>query len=204
MEQNNSRQRGRPRSYDRNEVVDRAMRLFWNRGADAPIDEVSRATGMHKPSLYAAFGGKRGLYLEALDSYVSQSRKQMGEALALEPLQHALETFFDVDLNIFCGTKGQRGCFLISTAIDAAAADPDVRGRVERVFAGMRSAILERIEQAIAAGDLRKDADPSMITDLVTSTHVSLSVEARAGISRKELERKVQRVLALIGSYETR
>jgi TetR/AcrR family transcriptional regulator, copper-responsive repressor len=201
MEQNSSKQRGRPRTYNRKEVVGRAMRLFWNVGADAPIDEVSRATGLHKPSLYAAFGGKRGLYIEALDSYIDQSRAQMSGALALDPLPRALETFFKVDLDIFCRTEGRRGCFLISTAVDAAADDPDVRERVERVFAGMRSTILARIERAVAAGDLSSAVDSSTIADLVTSTHVSLSVEARAGTSREELEDKVRRVLDLIGSY---
>jgi TetR/AcrR family transcriptional repressor of nem operon len=201
MEQKVGKQMGRPRSYNRDEVIGRALRLFWTRGADPPIDDLSRATGLHKPSLYAAFGGKRGLYLEALDSYLSESGRRMTEALATEPLLGALERFFEVDLDIFCGSDGQRGCFLISTAIDLSATDAQVRKRVNRAFSGMRANILARVEQAIAAGDVTHAVAAELVTDLITSTHVSLSVETRAGRSRQEMEEKVRRVLDLIATF---
>jgi AcrR family transcriptional regulator len=202
MEQKAGRQAGRPRNYDREEVVGRAIRLFWTRGADPPIDEVSQATGLHKPSLYAAFGGKRGLYLETLDRYLADSSCRITEALAMEPLLPALERFFEVDLDIFCSAGGERGCFLISTAIEASATDPAVGERVARAFSGMRTNILERVERAIAAGDLSRAPSADLITDLVTSTHVSLSVEARAGLTQRQLEEKVRRTLDLIASFQ--
>jgi AcrR family transcriptional regulator len=177
------------------------MRLFWRKGANAPLDALTEATGLHKPSLYGAFGGKRGLYLAALDAYLADSGSRMAKALSLEPLAAALRAFFDVDLDIFLGSGGQRGCFLMSTALDRAANDPDVRKRVDRAFVGMRSAILARVEKAVAAGDLPPSAERELITDLITSTHVSLSVEARAGRGRSELEAKVHRLLALLCSF---
>jgi AcrR family transcriptional regulator len=201
MEQKSKRTPGRPRSYDRDEVVGRARRLFWKEGAEAPIDEVSEATGLHKPSLYSAFGGKRGLYIEALDGYLAESGRRIAEALARVPLRLALEAFFEVDLETFCGADGERGCFLISTAIEASADDPEVRTRVERAFSGMRTAILGRVREAVAAGELSSDADAELVTDLVTSTHVSLSVEARAETSREALEGKVRRIIDLIGKF---
>jgi TetR/AcrR family transcriptional repressor of nem operon len=197
MEQK-SRGPGRPASFERDDVIRRAQSLFWKESADASLDALSRTTGLHKPSLYAAFGGKRGLYLAALDDYLAESGQRMGEVLRLEPLRTALEAFFDADLEVFCDRDGGRGCFLISTAIDAAAGDPEVRQRVERVFQSMRSAILTRIREAIERGALPMDADPELLTDLVCSTHVSLSVEARAGTPRAVLEAKARRVIDLI------
>ncbi len=198
MEHNGPRRPGRPRAFDHEQVVARAIRLFWSEGADVPLDSVTAATGLHKPSLYAAFGGKRGLYLEALDAYVAEARARMDEALAKTPFGDALRAFFEVDLDVFCGHEGVRGCFLISTASDAAGDDPQVRERVEAVFAGMRLSMLERVRQAIEVGDLPATIDPQAITDLIASTHIALSVEARAGRSRAELEAKVRRFLDIV------
>jgi AcrR family transcriptional regulator len=198
MEQKPVRPRGRPPKFDRDAVVDSARKLFWKGGAAVPIDEVSRATGLHKPSLYSSFGGRRGIYLEALDGYLADSGRRMAEALSRAPLQSALKAFFDTDMEIFLGRDGERGCFLISTAIEASADDPEIRARVHQVLAGMRSKIRDRVLRARDHGDLRPGADPDTITDLVMSTHIALSVEARAGRSRSELQQKVDRLLALV------
>lgn len=199
MEQN-KRRPGRPPEFERGEVVARAMRLFWSKGADASLDAVTLATGLHKPSLYAAFGGKRGLYLEALDSYLAEAGARTSEALSRESFRDALGAFFGVDLEFFCGRKGVRGCFLMSTAIDAAADDPAVRGRVERVFSEMRAAMLARVKRAIAAGDLPPDVSPGVITELIASTHIALSIEARSGRPRSELEEKASRFVDFVAS----
>lgn len=199
MEQN-KRRPGRPPEFERGDVVARAMQLFWSKGADASLDLVTVATGLHKPSLYAAFGGKRGLYLEALDSYLAEAGARTSEALSRESFRDALGAFFGADLEFFCGREGVRGCFLISTAIDAAAGDPAVRERVERVFSEMRAAMLSRVERAIAAGDLPRDISPDVITELIASTHIALSIEARSARPRSELEEKASRFVDFVMS----
>jgi AcrR family transcriptional regulator len=163
-----------------------------------PLNAVTAATGLHKPSVYAAFGGKRGLYLAALDAYVAEAGARMSDVLSREPFRDALRAFFDVDLEFFCGRDGVRGCFLISTASDAASDDPQIRARVEKVFDGMRQAMRARVSQAIEAGDLRAATNADAITDLIAATHIALSVEARAGVSRRDLEGRVHRFLDFI------
>ena len=189
---------GRPRSFDPETVIDRARDLFWRDGAGAPLDALCEVTGLHKPSLYSSFGGKRGLYLAALDDYLVEMGRRTVEALAHQPLRTALERFFATDLKVFGAGRAGRGCFLMSTAIDAASGDREVRQRVEQAFSAMRVAILERVRTAVARGDLRPDADAETVADLIGSTHVSLSVEARAGTPRRLLEDKVKRLIDLI------
>lgn len=198
MEQKGSRRRGRPPAYDREQVVDKAQRVFWKEGAaGASLDSLGEATGLHKPSLYAAFGGKGGLYLAALDAYIERGAPDVQGALARAPLREALEAFFEADLDIFCGPEGRRGCFLIGTAIEAAADDPAVRARVAAVFAGLRRTLRARIERAAADGELGS-AEVEAAIEIVFATHLMLAVEARAGADRADLRKRFAAILDLL------
>jgi AcrR family transcriptional regulator len=196
--------RGRPPAYDREAVVEKAQRVFWKEGAaGVSMDSLGEATGLHKPSLYAAFGGKSGLYLAALDAYIERGAPDVQGALARAPLREALETFFEADLDVFCGPEGRRGCFLIGTAIEAAAGDSEVRGRVEAVFAGLRKTLRARVERAAAEGELGA-AEIEAVTETIVATHVMLAVEARAGAARAELQRRFRLILDLLDGLAER
>jgi len=198
MEQ--KRRRGRPPAYDRAKAVAAAQQLFWKHGASGvSVDQLSAATGLHKPSLYAAFGGRSGLYLAALDAYIDHGAPDVSGALAHRPLTKALDRFFDADLSVFCAGGEARGCFLIGTAIDAAAADASVRGRVDAIFAGLRETLRARVERAAEEGDL-SDADVDSLAEVIFATHCMLAMEARAGCAAAELRRRYRRIVALIGT----
>ena len=199
MEQNSSRRRGRPPAYDRDAVVDQAQHLFWREGASGvSLDQLAGATGLHKPSLYAAFGGKAGLYVAALDAYIGRGAPDVSGALALAPLAAALEAFFAADLDVFCGREGRRGCFLIGTAIEAAADSEAVRERVEMVFAGLRRTLRARVDRAVAEGDLPGDVDGEAVAEILFATHTALAVEARAGATRQALCDRYRSVIRLL------
>jgi AcrR family transcriptional regulator len=197
--------RGRPPAYDRDEVVDKAQALFWRDGASGvSIDALSAATGLHKPSLYAAFGGKPGLYLASLDAYIERGAPDLSGALSTKPLSAALRAFFEADLEVFCAGGAHRGCFLIGTAIDAATEDAEVRQRVEDVFTGLRRTLRARLETALADGDLGKDASLEALLEVIFGTHVALAVAARAGSAKAELRKRCESVVWLFESFEAR
>ena len=201
MEQKSPSRRGRPPSYDRDEVVAKAQALFWKEGASGVSDdELSAATGLHKPSLYASFGGKPGLYLASLDAYLERGAPDVSRALSAKPLSASLCTFFEADLEVFCAGGEHRGCFLIGTAIDAAAEDAEVRERVDRVFSGLRRTLRGRLEAAVADGDLAADADVDALLEIVFGMHVALAVAARAGAEKAELRRRFESVVRLFES----
>lgn len=196
MEQKGPRRPGRPAAYDRDEAIEKAQRLFWKDGAaGVSLDALSAATGLHKPSLYAAFGGKAGLYAAALDLYIERGAPDVQGAFARAPLRAALEAFFEADLDVFCGSEGRSGCFLVGTAIQAAAGSPEVKSRVEGVFAGLRRLIRARLDRGVGEGDLAAAADLDALTEILFGTHIALSVEARAGTSRAKLREQYCRVL---------
>jgi AcrR family transcriptional regulator len=196
MEQKARRRPGRPPAYDRNEAIGKAQRLFWKEGAaGVSLDSLSAATGLHKPSLYAAFGGKAGLYVAALDLYIERGAPDVRGAFEQAPLRAALESFFEADLDVFCAGGERLGCFLVGTAIQAAFESPEVRSRVEAVFAGLRRLIRARLERGVAEGDLGPASDLDALTEILFATHIALSVEARSGAPRAELRKRYRRVL---------
>src|SRR5260370_3704741 len=124
------KRRGRPRAYDPDAALGRALGSFWKAGySGTSLDDLSAATGMNRPSLYGAFGDKRDLYLKALAYYWELSRLAMDEALARAlPLRQALQRLYDKALSIyFSGKEGPRGCFAIGTATTDAAPHAQLR-----------------------------------------------------------------------------
>jgi AcrR family transcriptional regulator len=122
------KRRGRPRAYDPGEALARAAATFWKAGyAGTSLDDLVEATGMNRPSLYAAFGDKREIYLKTLDYYMEESRALARAALAGDPpLRVFLKRFYDKALDLYFG-DGPRGCYTVGTAATVAAVDDDVR-----------------------------------------------------------------------------
>src|SRR5579872_7287735 len=91
------RPRGRPRAYDPDAALSRVMETFWKSGyAGTSLDDLAAATGMNRPSLYAAFGDKRALYVKALEHYWRMSAREMREVFAEgRPLRDTLNDFYD-------------------------------------------------------------------------------------------------------------
>ena len=186
---------GRPRSFDTGEALDRIQAVFWRYGYEgAALSELADATGLFKPSLYAAFGDKRRQYLSALDLYISESGKLVERALSAASVSQALRSFFKSDLDVFLAEDG-RGCFLVATAIPIAGMDPEVADRTRKALDGLRTALRFRLLQAKEQREIGEKIDLDLWTDQLFSLHLSLAVQARAGSKRKHLQREVDRLL---------
>lgn len=195
------KRRGRPRAYDPDKALRRATETFWEQGyAGASLDDLSAATGMNRPSLYGAFGDKQTLFRAALDRYMDDSRAAMIQAFrAGGTLRQALERVYHAALGFYLsGDVGGRGCFLVSAGLGQATIDPVVR---ETVAAGLHE--LDRgferlVARAHAAGALPPGADPAALARVAGVMINALSVRARAGETREELDKTIQATLDLI------
>jgi len=189
MVQKEGRPRGRPRSFDPDEVLDKARAVFWNLGyAATSLDDLAAATGLNRPSLYAAFGDKHALYLAALRRSAAEATQALGAALQAEaPLRVVLTAIFDRTVDIYRrGEEGQRGCFLIGTAVTQAVDDPEARqllgayiADTDRLF-GVR---FERQRDQLAAG-----VTPAAAGAMASGTFHTLAVRARTGAGEAELK----------------
>jgi AcrR family transcriptional regulator len=193
--------RGRPRAYDAQAALKQATDTFWRTGySGTSLDSIAAATGMNPPSLYAAFGNKRGLYLKALACYwdisLAATRKALAEDLSLgESLMLAYEAALSI---YFSGRGSARGCFVMGTAVTEAAEDAVIRASVA---AGLRSIDVDfeaRFRKAIEIGELTPDADPVALALVASSVMHSVAIRARAGTPRAELRNIAQKAVSVI------
>src|SRR3954468_23117652 len=150
--------RGRPPAYDAETALKRATETFWRTGySGTSLDKVAAATGMSPPSLYAAFGNKHALYLEALARYWEISLAATRKALAEDrPLGESLMLAFEAALSIYFSGKGSaRGCFVIGTAVAEAGEDVAIRSSVAIGLRMIDDDFEVRFQRAIDRGELK-------------------------------------------------
>ena len=131
------KRRGRPRAYEPDVALGKALDLFRQDGfAATSLDDLSAATGMNRPSLYGAFGDKRELFIKSYQRYREDARAAMAGIFRDElPIRQRLARIYAVALDIYLsGDAGPRGCFTVMTAASEAVADPDIRAMVLEGF----------------------------------------------------------------------
>ena len=193
------KRRGRPRAYDPQVALARAAEKFWKAGyAGTSLDDLVEATGMNRPSLYAAFGDKRDLYLKTLEYYRDESRALARAALADDPpLRVLLKRFYDKALELYL-SGGPRGCYSIGTAATVAAVDDGVRAFLADSMRTTDSFLTHQIEKAKQRGEIARDANPAALGYVATATLHTLAIRARAGLPRKELNALVSAAIDVI------
>jgi len=206
MEPAGGPRRGRPRQYDPDQALSKAAAAFWKSGyAGTSLDDLVAATGMNRPSLYAAFGDKRDLYLRTLERYQKKSRALTIELLAENPpLRVFLTRFYDGALDVYrAGGDQARGCYSISTAPAQATVDPAVRTFLQDSIRGTDAFLAEVFQKARERGELPAGADPAALAQIATATLHTLAVRSRVGAPRKELKALAATVINLICGPET-
>lgn len=154
--------RGRPRSFDVDAAVERAMNVFWSRGYHGTaLPDLLHATRLSRGSLYAAFGDKHSLFLRALDRYIADAVARMDVELgpSRDPVE-GLRAYLAGYVDRTSGANGRRGCLLVATAMELAGQDADVDRRVAAFFKAMEARVAEALSRAKAAGRLADGVAP--------------------------------------------
>ena len=176
---------GRPRTFDKAAALTQLRDEFWKRGyAGTSLDDLMKATGLGKGSLYLAFGGKHQLFLEVLDGYIERGIAGVRKALAGDG--PAIER-----LRAFCrsGPKaGGRGCLLMNSTTELASSDPEVEERARRNYRAMEAAFAEVVREAVAEGDLAKETDAEKLARLLLAVVQGMLFLAKAGLTDGELD----------------
>jgi len=185
------RRRGRPRAYEPDVALGKALGLFRREGfAATSLDDLSAATGMNRPSLYGAFGDKRELYIKSYRRYRDDARAAMTGIFSGElPIRKRLERIYATALDIYLsGESGPLGCFTVMTAASEAVADPEIRAMVLEGFFELDKAFGGAFRRAKDKGELPEGADPAVLAQLASATIHTIAIRARAHVSRRELE----------------
>ena len=195
------KRRGRPRAYEPDVALGRALDLFRKGGfAATSLDDLSAATGMNRPSLYGAFGDKRELYIKSYQRYRDNARAAVADIFRAQlPLRKRLERIYGVALDIYvAGEEGPKGCFTVLTAASEAVNDPVIRAMVLDALTELDRAFASCFRIGKERGELSDDADPVVLSQLASATLHTIAIRARAHVPRKELEAIVKGAIGVM------
>jgi AcrR family transcriptional regulator len=182
--------RGGPRTFDRDEAVDIAMRLFWRHGYEGvSLNDLTAAIGVAPPSLYSAFGSKAGLYRETLDRYLGLPRALQNIG-ATATLQETIGALLHKAIDAVVDPAGERGCMISSGMIQCG---PD-HAELARELAERRNQMRDMIAETLGRW-LDQEQALSLARYLVAVLQ-GLSIQARDGASRQELRQVSDEVMA--------
>ncbi len=188
---------GRPRGFDRSTALHAAMLVFWKHGFDGTsFTDLTEATGMSKPTLYATFGDKVDLFREAVVAYSALAAKAYEEALNRPTAREAVEAC----LRLARGLDPKPGepivCFLVQGALTGSAGTQVLRDELTALRRQATEQLQMRLERAQREGDLPETADAAVLADYFTSLVVGLSVQAAGGSTPEQLNQVVTLALA--------
>lgn len=195
----------RPKAFDRDAALKKAMRLFWAQGYEATsTEEVARAMGIGRQSMYDTYGDKHSIYLEALRLYRKDQGQQL-EAILADPVAplRGIET---VLLGISSESQADRlrGCMMVNATTELAHDDAEVQQVVQGNACSCEVAFENAVLRAQKLGQLPAERDPRRVGRFLFATLMGLRVMARGGASADVLRDVAQVALGGIGATEAR
>ncbi|WP_437743055.1 TetR/AcrR family transcriptional regulator [Sorangium sp. So ce1504] len=190
--------RGRPRSFDRDAALRRAMEVFWERGYEGTsLSDLTAAMGINSPSLYAAFGCKEALFREAVALYSEVEGAATNRAMSDEPTaRRAVEAMLRGNVEGYATPGKPSGCMIV---LAATLGTPE-NERVRAYLAGCRRAALDalrsRLDRGVVEGDVPAGTDTAALAAFYTTVLQGLSLQARDGASREALQAIVDCAMA--------
>jgi AcrR family transcriptional regulator len=180
---------GRPREFSTDRALQRAMEIFWRKGYEAAsLPDLTRAMGINRPSLYAAFGNKEQLFRRVLDRYDGVVATFVATAMEAQTAKEAIEQLFRGSVRFHSSRDHPRGCLLMQgTPACGDAADPVRREIVSRRLA-TEAAIRDRLEQARAHGELSSAVRPPDLAKFITALVHGIAIAAANGATRPQLQ----------------
>jgi len=186
-------QRGRPRAFDPDAVLERAMHVFWAKGYEgAALSDLTRAMRINRPSLYAAFGNKEKLFRKVLDRYMDGPLAYFGKALAAPRARDVVEQIFFGAAKMAGDPRFPSGCLMVQGALAVGNAARSVQKEAVGRRAASEVALRRRLQRAKREGDLPKNSDPAELARYVMTVLQGVAVQGANGAGRDQLRRVAQ------------
>lgn len=188
---------GRHREFDVEQVLDAALRVFWQKGYEgASYADLTQATGVERPALYAAFGNKETLFRRALERYYAHYLDFFAAALDLPTSREVATAILRGTAELNTRYPDRTGCLGVHGALAVSDDAESVRCAVTEARASGQALLQARLERARAQGDLPASANPAALAAYVCAVAHGMAVQAKAGFSRETLEAVAEQALA--------
>lgn len=194
-----AKRRGRPRGFDRDEALDCALRLFWDKGFEATsISDLTEAMQIAPPALYGAYGDKKSLFREAVERYEGSvgcfAQKALVEATTAK---QAIERLLRGAVKAFANPATPKGCLVVLGAINCTVESGDIYADLAERRRNAEKAVRARIAAGRTEGELADDADVDALSGMVTATLFGLALKAKDGASRAQLYKIVDQMMRM-------
>ena len=184
---------GRPRSFDLDRALDRALHVFWQKGYEGTsLTDLTKAVGVNRPSLYAAFGDKEALFRKALDRYLNGPAAYTQEALKEPTARAVVERLLQGASDLNAAPRNPGGCLMVQGALACGDAGDSIRQELAASRASGEAALRRRFERAKSEGDLPANVNPADLARYIATIIYGIAVQAAGGASRSELQRVVE------------
>ncbi len=195
----------RPKAFDRDLVLERAIALFWRRGYSATsVAQLVAETGINRGSLYDTYGGKHALFLAAIEHYSAAQRARMGALLEKPGLKlAALRHLFESIAEQFRNGRPMCGCLVTNSAVELAPHDADVRVRVAAHLGQVEEMLFDVLEAAAAAGELAPQQDCRALAQYFVSCLQGLAVMSKTAREPEALGATIDIALGALSSPMT-
>ncbi|MEL0552770.1 MULTISPECIES: TetR/AcrR family transcriptional regulator [Raoultella] len=192
--------RGRPKVFDKEAALDKAMALFWQHGYEATsLADLVEATGAKAPTLYAEFVNKEGLFLAVLDRYISRFAARHEAVLFDEDksVDQALRDYFTAIATCFTSKDTPAGCFMINTSAALAASSTDIANTIKSRHAKQEQTLAQFLQQRQLRGELAENGDVQQLAQFLNCVLQGMSISAREGADFEKLMRIADTTLRL-------
>jgi AcrR family transcriptional regulator len=184
--------RGRPRAFDLEEALDRAMRVFWEKGyLGASLSDLTGAMGINRPSLYAAFGNKEELYRKVLDRYARGPTAYLAESIEQPTAREVAEHRLRGVIRLLTAPDSPGTCLMVHGTLSCGGRGEPLCQEFKSRRSAAHAALCERFKRARAEGDLSGDVDPAALAHYLQAITFGLSVMAFSGATKRELSQVV-------------
>jgi TetR/AcrR family transcriptional repressor of nem operon len=184
---------GRPREFELDDAVRKAMGVFWDRGYhDASLPDLLEGMDLSRGSFYKAFVDKRGVYLRALDAYIEDATRTVGETLHSDPSpKAAIRQAFSQQVDSSSGKEGLRGCFVVLAAVEMLPGDEEVAARISRLFRRLQDLYAAAVIRAQALGEIDSGLDERTLARFLVCQIQGMRVLGKAGADREDVRAMV-------------
>lgn len=187
---------GRHKEFDPDEALDAAVSVFWQRGFEGTsFDDLTKATGVARPGLYAAFGNKEAFYRKVLDRYDSKYMGFMKEALDEPDSLKVVERILLGSIEVQMMHESARGCLVLNGALACSQETEPIQQDLIRRQVAAEEALARRLKKAQRDGDLSPGEDCAALAAYVMAVSHGMAIKAKAGATKKTLHGIVERVL---------
>jgi AcrR family transcriptional regulator len=181
---------GRPRNFEPDAALAAALQVFWRKGYTATsLGDLTRAMGINRPSLYAAFGNKEELFRKALERYTAGPAAYVRDALHAPTAYAVAERLLQGAARLLTDPHNPGGCLIVHGALTCSAAADPIRRELIHLRRRLEQSVARRLRRARTLGDLPVDANPADLARLLVAQIYGMAVLAVSGSTRNQLLR---------------